>query len=109
MLITMQNTHPAWPVKTKLRMTLDWSGIAKETAMMGGVEFLSRAGGRHCFILARNKNKIRKIFKENWSIIAQNRAITSTNHTNLERQEQTQWIEMHQSQVNMCFLRGPIG
>ena len=96
-------------------MTLDWSGIAKETAMMGGVEFLSRAGGRHCFILARNKNKIRKIFKENWSIISQNRAITSTNHTNhtnhtnLERQEQTQWIEMHQSQVNMCFLRGPIG
>ena len=93
-------------------MTLDWSGIAKETAMMGGVEFLSRAGGRHCFILARNKNKIRKFFKENWSIISQNRAITSTNHTNhtnLERQEQTQWIEMHQSQVNMCFLRGPIG
>ena len=41
----MQNTHPAWPVKTTLRMTLDWSGMAKETAMMGGVEFLSRAGG----------------------------------------------------------------
>ena len=93
-------------------MTLDWSGMAKETAMMGGVEFLSRAGGRHCFILARNKNKIRKIFKENRSIISQNRAITSANHTNdtnLERQDQTQWIEMHQSQVNMCFLRGPIG
>ena len=94
----MQNTHPAWPVKTTLRMTLDWSGMAKETAMMGGVEFLSRAGGRHCFILARNKNKIRKIFKENWSIISQHRAITSTNHTNhtnLERQEQTPVLELN--------------
>ena len=27
--------------------------------------------------------------------------------TNLEKQKQTKWIEMHQSQVNMCFLRGP--
>ena len=25
---------------------------------------------------------------------------------NHETQEQTDWIEMHQSQVNMCFLRG---
>ena len=24
----------------------------------------------------------------------------------LEKQKQTKWIEMHQSQVNMCFLRG---
>ena len=41
-LITMQHTHPAWPVKTKLRMTLDWSGIANETAMMGGIFVESR-------------------------------------------------------------------
>ena len=27
---------------------------------------------------------------------------------NLETQKQTKWIEMHQSQVNMCFLRGPL-
>ena len=26
----------------------------------------------------------------------------------LERQKQTKWIEMHQSQVNICFLRGPL-
>ena len=36
-LITMQRTHPAWPVKTKLRMTLDWSRLAKEIAMMSGI------------------------------------------------------------------------
>ena len=28
--------------------------------------------------------------------------------TNLEKQKQTKWMEMHQSQVNMCFLRGPL-
>ena len=28
--------------------------------------------------------------------------------TNLERQKQTKWIEMLQSQVNICFLRGPL-
>ena len=27
--------------------------------------------------------------------------------TNLETQKQTKWMKMHQSQVNMCFLRGP--
>ena len=28
--------------------------------------------------------------------------------TNLKTQKQTKWIEMHQSQVKMCFLRGPL-
>ena len=28
--------------------------------------------------------------------------------TNLETQKQTNWIEKHQSQVHMCFLRGPL-
>ena len=55
MQITMQRTWPAWPAKTKLRMTLDCSRIAKEIAMMNG--FLSRAGGRPYFILARDKDK----------------------------------------------------
>ena len=31
-----------------------------------------------------------------------------TNQTNLETEEQTEWIEMHQSLVNMFFLRGPL-
>ena len=26
--------------------------------------------------------------------------------TNIETPKQTNWIEMHQSQVKMCFLRG---
>ena len=37
MLITMQRTRPAWPAKTKLRMTLDCSRIAKEIVMMSGI------------------------------------------------------------------------
>ena len=41
-LITMQRTHPAWPVETKLRMTQDWSRIAKEIAMMSGIFVESR-------------------------------------------------------------------
>ena len=27
---------------------------------------------------------------------------------NLETQKQTKWMEMHQSQVNICFLRDPL-
>ena len=34
--------------------------------------------------------------------------LQATNQTNLETQEQTEWIEMHQSQVNVCFLKGPL-
>ena len=54
MQITMQRTRPAWLAKTKLRMTLDCS---KQRKSWQWVDFLSRAGGRHCFILARDKNK----------------------------------------------------
>lgn len=32
MQITMQRARTAWPAKTKLRMTLDCSGIAKNLA-----------------------------------------------------------------------------
>ena len=32
MQITMQRAHTTWPAKTKLRMTLDCSGIAKNLA-----------------------------------------------------------------------------
>ena len=37
MQIAMQRTSPAWPAKTKLRMTLDCSRIAKEITMMRGL------------------------------------------------------------------------
>ena len=37
MQITMQSTRLDWPAKTKLRMTLDCSRIAKEIAMMSGL------------------------------------------------------------------------
>ena len=36
MQIIMQRARPAWTAKTKLRMTLDCSRIAKEIAMMSG-------------------------------------------------------------------------
>ena len=34
---TIQSTRLAWPAKTKLRMTLDCSRIAKEIAMISGL------------------------------------------------------------------------
>ena len=49
----MQITTP----KTKLRMTLNCSIIAKEIAMMSGIFNSLRARGRHCFIPGRGKNK----------------------------------------------------
>ena len=47
MQITMQRTRPAWPAKTKLRMTLDCSRKAKEMAMMSG---LFVEGGRQTLL-----------------------------------------------------------
>ena len=41
-LITMQRTHPVWHIKTKLRMTLDWSRIAKKISMVSGIFAESR-------------------------------------------------------------------
>ena len=37
MQITRQRTLPAWPAKTKLRMTLNCSRIANEIAMISGI------------------------------------------------------------------------
>ena len=37
MQITMQGTHPALPTRTKLRMILECSRIAKEIAMVSGI------------------------------------------------------------------------
>ena len=54
MQIIIQRTRPAWPTKTKLWMTLDCSRRVKEITM---VSETSVAGGRHCFILASDKNK----------------------------------------------------
>ena len=79
------------PAKAKLRMTLDCSRIAKKIAMMSG--FLSRA---------RDKNKNDQ--KNLWRKLVDYCPKT----TNLKTQKQTKWIEMHQSQVKMCFLRGPL-
>ena len=61
-----QRTRPAWPAKTKLRMTLDCSRIAKEMAMMSRL-FVE---GRRQTLLCSCKSlvrirKIRKIFEEN--------------------------------------------
>ena len=66
MLITMQRTRPAWPAKTKLRMTVDCSRIA-----------IWQEADIALFFQETRIRKIRKIFEENWSTIARNRAITS--------------------------------
>ena len=74
-------THSPSLVRKKiiLRMTLDCSRIAKEIAMMRG---------RHCFIHLQETiiRKIRKIFEENWSIIARK---SRSQAKNLETQKQT--------------------
>ena len=76
MQITMQRTRPAWPAKTKLRMTLDCSRKAKEMAMMSGL--FAEGRSRHCFILAKDKNeKDQKNLRRNLVDYCPNRAITS--------------------------------
>ena len=64
-----------WPLK--------WSRTAKKSRWW--VEFLLRAGGRHCFILARDKNKKdHKKLRRKLFVIARNRAITSSEPWNTE-------------------------
>ena len=46
MQITMQRAHQAWPAKTKLRMTLDCSGIAKNLACSRRLDLGDSAKGR---------------------------------------------------------------
>ena len=67
-LIVLKEALVTWPlsasgllqcnVLVQLKMNLDCSRIAKEIPM-ALVECLSREGGRHCFILASDKNKER--------------------------------------------------
>ena len=104
MQITMQRTRPAWPAKTKLRMTLDCLRIAEEIAMISGL-----------FVEGRRQTLLYS-FKRQYEISEKSSKKTSqllpetgrSQATNLETQKQTKWIEMHQSQVNMSFLRGPL-
>ena len=56
MQITMQRTCPAWPAKTKLKMTLNCSRIAKDIAMMSGI-FVEGRRQILLNILARDKDK----------------------------------------------------
>ena len=69
---------------------------------------LLRAGGRHWFIFAREKNK-KDHKKLQRKLVDQGPKQCETGRSqavNIETQKQTKWIEMHQSQVNMCFLKG---
>ena len=59
MQITMQRTRPAWPAKTKPRMTLDCARIAKEIAMMSGL-FVESRGQTLLYSWKKKKNKNRK-------------------------------------------------
>ena len=92
MQITMQGTHPAWHTRTKLRMILDCSRIAKEVAMKSGI-FVE---GRRPTLQVTRVRKIRKIFE------ATNRLLLKTRQslaTNLETQKQAKQIEIYQSQI----------
>ena len=85
-------------------MTLNCSRIAKEIAMMSAIFCRGQEADIAFFFQETRMRHIRKIFEENWSIIAWNRAIKATN---LETLKQIKWIKMHQSQANMYFQRGP--
>ena len=104
MQFTMQRTRPAWPAKTKLRMTLDCSRIAKKNVMMSG---LFVEGGRQTLLYSCKRQeweRSEKSSKKTNGLLPEGRSQA----TNLKTQKQTKWIEMHQSEVNICFLRGPL-
>ena len=84
MQIAMQRARPAWPAKTKLRMNQDCSRKAKEIAMMSGIFCREQEADIALFLQETRIIKIRKIFEENCSIIARNRAITCNEPLNTE-------------------------
>ena len=71
------------------------------------VDFLSRAEGRHCFILARDKNKKDQ---KNLRRKLVNYCLKQGDHkeqTLKHRNKQSGW-NASKWQVNTCFLRGPL-
>ena len=73
------------------------------------MEFLLREGGRYCFILARDKDKKHhKKLRRKLVDYCPKQYETGRSEAASLTQKQTKWIEMHQSQVNMCFLSGPV-
>ena len=79
-------------------MTLDCSRIAKEIAMMRGLFVDGK----------RKEQEISEKFSKKTSRLLPETGRSQA--TNLKTQKPTnfKWIEMHQSQVKMCFLRGPL-
>ena len=65
MQITMQRTRPAWPAKTKLRMTLNCSKIVKEIAMISGNFCRGQEADIAIFLQEARIRKIIKSFEEN--------------------------------------------
>ena len=59
-----------------------------------------RAGGRHCFILAKDKNKKdhKKLRRKLVDHCLKQCEKGRSQAANLETQKQTKWMEMHQSQ-----------
>ena len=57
--ITIQRARPAWPAKTKLRMTLDCLIMAKEITMVSG-DLLRERARLLCLILARGIGVLKK-------------------------------------------------
>ena len=66
------------------------------------MEFLSRAGGRHCFIPPMQESRIRKFRK---SLKKTSRLLPETGRS---QKQKIKWIEIHQSQLSICLLRGPL-
>ena len=97
---------------TLLRMTLDCLRIGKEIGMKSG--FLPKEGGRHCFILASDKNKKdQKSLQSKLLLIIIIAHKQQTLKHEINKTDQNPAIIKHKPgpfefvQVNICFLRGP--
>ena len=98
MQITMQRTHPA----TKLRMTQDCSRL-ENNVIMSGFFF---EGRRQTLLYSCKNKKDQKILwrkpVDSYPKRSDHKQVT------LKHRNKHKWIEMHQSQVNMCFQRGQL-
>ena len=81
MQITMQRTRPAWPSKTKLRMTPDCSRTAKDIAMMSRL-FVEGSGKTLLYSCENKKDRknLRKKLVRNKQLKVDRNALITSKH-----------------------------
>ena len=100
----MQSTRLAWPARTKPRISCknDSRLLKNSEGNRDDDEWTFFRGQETRISKNDQKNLQRKLYSRLLPESGRSQA------TNLKTQKQTKWIEMHQSQVKMCFLRGPL-